>query len=146
MRTAFRRAVFAGILAGLAYAVWRVVQARVPKANGTVDWETAPFPFPPAPRPHLAAAEPDVAAAAVATETVTEARPEAETAVAEAGAAAPWVDAVSGACPASHPVKGKRSSGIFHVPGGQNYERTHADRCYVDAAAAEADGLRQSKR
>ena len=27
-----------------------------------------------------------------------------------------------------------------------NYERTKPDRCYVDAAAAEADGLRASKR
>ena len=34
---------------------------------------------------------------------------------------------------------------VFHVPGGLNYERTHADRCYVDEAAAVADGLRPSK-
>ena len=29
---------------------------------------------------------------------------------------------------------------------GLNYERTHPDRCYRDAAAAEADGLRKSAR
>jgi hypothetical protein len=46
----------------------------------------------------------------------------------------------------SHPVKAKLSSGIYHLPGGQNYERTKPDRCYVDAAAAEADGLRAAKR
>jgi hypothetical protein len=58
----------------------------------------------------------------------------------------PWVDpAASGACPAHHPVKAKLASGIFHVPGGANYARTQPDRCYVSAAAAEADGLRQSK-
>jgi hypothetical protein len=43
-------------------------------------------------------------------------------------------------------VKAKLSSGIFHVPGGQNYDRTHADRCYVDEGAASSDGLRKSQR
>lgn len=51
-----------------------------------------------------------------------------------------------GACPLTHPVKGKVSSGIYHVPGGFSYERTRADRCYVDEAAAHADGLRRAKR
>lgn len=51
-----------------------------------------------------------------------------------------------GACPASHPVKVKVSSGIYHVPGGTAYDRTTPDRCYIDAAAAEADGYRPSKR
>ena len=32
------------------------------------------------------------------------------------------------------------------MPGGANYARTRADRCYLSAAAAEADGLRASKR
>ena len=50
-----------------------------------------------------------------------------------------------GSCPPSHPVKGKLTSGIYHVPGGLSYERTRADHCYVDAEAAEADGLRRSK-
>ena len=54
--------------------------------------------------------------------------------------------AADGTCPATHPVKAKLASGIFHVPGGGNYDRTNADRCYVDAAAAEADGLRAAKR
>jgi hypothetical protein len=58
----------------------------------------------------------------------------------------PWVEPDGGTCPASHPVKAKLASGIFHVPGGQNYERTNADRCYVDAPGAEADGLRRAKR
>jgi hypothetical protein len=46
----------------------------------------------------------------------------------------------------SHPVKAKLSSGIFHVPGGQNYARTKPDRCYRDPEAAVADGLRRSQR
>jgi hypothetical protein len=57
-----------------------------------------------------------------------------------------WLEADdSGTCPATHPIKAKMSSGIYHVPGGANYDRTHPDRCYIDAAAAEADGLRRSK-
>ena len=44
-------------------------------------------------------------------------------------------------CPTSHPVKAKMASKIFHLPGMANYERTNPDRCYVDAAQAEADGL-----
>ena len=57
----------------------------------------------------------------------------------------PWMDPLDGVCPATHPVKGKLTSGIYHQPGGTNYERTRPDRCYLDAAAAEADGLRPSK-
>ena len=38
------------------------------------------------------------------------------------------------------------ASKIFHLPGMANYERTNPDRCYVDAAQAEADGLRAAKR
>ena len=56
------------------------------------------------------------------------------------------IEPVDGECPSSHPVKGKLSSGIYHQPGGFNYERTRADRCYLDSAAAESDGLRPSKR
>lgn len=121
MRTAMKRAVGAGILAGMGYAVWRVWRSRVPEPRHDVEWEAAPFPFPPVPRP---APRPG----------------------AEANAVEPVVDPnADGSCPASHPVKAKTSSGIFHVPGGANYERTRADRCYVDAEAAEADGLRPSK-
>jgi hypothetical protein len=57
-----------------------------------------------------------------------------------------WVDPDGDSCPTSHPIKAKLSSGIYHSPGGLNYERTKPDRCYVDGAAAEADGLRPSKR
>jgi len=64
-----------------------------------------------------------------------------------ADATVAWVEpAESGACPANHPVKAKLASGIYHVPGGANYSRTQADRCYLSAEAAEADGLRASKR
>lgn len=66
---------------------------------------------------------------------------------AAAPSSAPWVEPEDdGTCPGSHPVKAKLSSKIFHLPGGFNYPRTRPDRCYIDAAAAEADGLRPSKR
>ena len=58
-----------------------------------------------------------------------------------------WIDpATDGTCPASHPVKAKLASGIFHVSGGANYERTAPDRCYLSPEAAIADGLRAAKR
>ena len=59
---------------------------------------------------------------------------------------ASWVEPTGAVCPTSHPVKAKLSSKIFHVPGSASYDRTNPDRCYVDAAAAEADGLRPAKR
>jgi len=61
-------------------------------------------------------------------------------------APAAWVDPVYGVCPASHPVKAKLSSNLFHLPGMLAYERTKPDRCYLDPAAAEADGLTKAKR
>jgi hypothetical protein len=62
-------------------------------------------------------------------------------------APAKWVDPdAEGACPASHPLKAKDSSKIVHQPGGLSYDRTHADRCYLDLDAAEADGYRAAKR
>jgi hypothetical protein len=87
------------------------------KTESGTEWEAQPFPYPPQPR--------------LATED---------------GEGTAWVESVDGACPATHPVKAKLSSGIFHVPGGQSYDRTKADRCYRDAEAAEADGLRQAAR
>lgn len=62
-----------------------------------------------------------------------------------ADASGAWVEPDDGSCPSGHPVKAKNSSKIFHIPGGGSYDRTKADRCYLDAAAAEADGYRQSK-
>jgi len=57
-----------------------------------------------------------------------------------------WVDPTDGTCPASHPLKANAQSHIFHVPGGGSYDRTRAERCYAEAADAEADGFRQAKR
>ena len=125
-KVVIRRTLGLGVVAGVVYAAWRAYHSRMaaaPRREGS--WDAAPFPFPPIPRPAPA--------------------PHTNGAVAPSVDAVDAVDAVDGVCPASHPVKGKLASGIFHEPGGRNYERTRADRCYVDATAAESDGLRPSK-
>jgi len=58
---------------------------------------------------------------------------------------ASWVESVEGSCPPTHPIKANSNSGIFHQPGGRFYDRTQAERCYIDAASAEADGYRPAK-
>ena len=55
-----------------------------------------------------------------------------------------WREPVDGACPEGYPVKVAKS-GIYHVPGGRSYERTTAERCYMNAEDAEADGYRRAK-
>ena len=57
-----------------------------------------------------------------------------------------WVDPIDGSCPATHPVKGNANSKIYHLPGGRFYDTTVPERCYRDPQAAEADGMRASKR
>jgi hypothetical protein len=47
---------------------------------------------------------------------------------------------------ASHPVKAKESSGLYHMPGMLAYARTRPDRCYPSAEDAEADGFVRAKR
>ena len=120
MRRTVRGIIGAGMLSGIAYGAWRAWNARMPDRAKTLDWSTAPFPFPPVPRP-AGATTPETTIPSVAD---------------------PHDD---GSCPASYPIKAKLTSGIYHAPGGLNYERTKADRCYVDGGAAEADGLRASK-
>jgi hypothetical protein len=121
MRKGIKRILGLGLLAGAGYATWRAWERS--RLDTGFDWQPRPFPYPPEPVPgtnDAAATEP-----------------------AEPGA---WVDPDAGGCPASHPVKAKLGSGIFHEPGGANYARTHPDRCYASAAAATADGLRPAKR
>jgi len=118
------------MLAATAYAVWRAFDAR--RTESDVSWEPQPFPFPPVPRSADTPAAFDPPPEATAT-TTTGDEPTA------------WVEPVDDVCPVSHPVKGKLSSGIYHVAGGANYERTRPDRCYSGAEAAEADGLRAAK-
>jgi hypothetical protein len=135
MRKLLKRLFGIGLLAGIAYALWRAWSARVPRDTSGVGWETAPFPFPPVPRP-----------ASTSSTAGPPPAPSATRPAAEVVDSTPWIEPNGdGTCPATHPVKAKVRSGIYHEPGGANYDRTKPDRCYVDAAAAEADGLRHSK-
>ena len=111
-----------GTLVVTAYALWRVVETARVLDDGE---ERSPLPA-----PAMAASAPRAVA-----------RPH----LVPAGPAA-WLDPDGGACPATHPVKANLRSGIFHVPGGASYERTVPDRCYLDPAAAAADGLRPARR
>ena len=49
-------------------------------------------------------------------------------------------------CPASAPIKGNQSSGIYHVPGGQFYGRTNPEECFASESDAQAAGYRKSQR
>ena len=55
------------------------------------------------------------------------------------------VDPVEGACPASHPIKGNKSSMgalIYHTPASASYDRTRPESCFATEADAEAAGYR----
>ncbi|CAB4967580.1 MAG: DUF559 domain-containing protein [Actinobacteria bacterium] len=63
-----------------------------------------------------------------------------------AGAAEPLAE---GSCPAAFPIKGNINDAgerIAHTPGQQFYERTDAEECFADLAAAAAGGFRASTR
>ncbi len=51
-----------------------------------------------------------------------------------------------GSCAATHPVKVKMRSRLYHLPGMAAYDRTHSDRCYRTPEDAEADGFTRAKR
>ena len=150
-----------GAVAGALLALWRLIETR--QRESGLEWQPQPFPFPPRAQPGPPAAPTDISRMAEspseslpATDSSAESLGESlgeslpngesagESAIPEKGPS--WVEPTDGECPVTHPVKAKLGSGIFHVPGAQMYERTRADRCYADAASAEADGLRASKR
>jgi hypothetical protein len=122
IRRCLRIGLTLGILAGLAVVLAKVLGAR--------SHPTPPDGGPPSAEPWPRLTEEPAAPAPVATAPAAEA----------------WLAPDDGVCPTSHPVKAKLASKIYHLPGMQNYERTHPDRCYRDAAAAEADGFRPAKR
>src|SRR4051794_1622342 len=146
-----RRGAVLGLLAGAAYAAYRFLASRAPDTAG-VTFQTSPVPSLPRPVPRIDRPPVETAPAAVAPESperpLVDGAGAAPVPVPEAviTGSPPWVDPIEGECPVSHPVKAKLTSGIYHLPGGGNYDRTRAERCYVDAAAATADGLRPPKR
>lgn len=131
LRRLFRIGLTLGLLGGLAFAVVKVFGSR---HDDDVDVRRASDePWPPL-VPDAAAPAPVVAPKA-ATRAATKPAP-----------AKAWVEPNGAVCPTTHPVKGKLTSKIYHLPGMLNYGRTKPDRCYPDADAAEADGLRAAKR
>lgn len=123
------------------------------RRSASSDWTTSTGPWPPLDSSDQHAADPAPAEPgppAIAHDAEGEAiDPEEVDALlsSEREGPAMWAEpGDDGICPASHPVKAKLSSKVFHLPGMANYERTKADRCYADAESAEADGLRQAKR
>lgn len=144
-----------GLLGGAVAAALKAVQGRAtstPATSAPATWtpipDAEPVVVPPKPAtPSKPAAAPrSTVSIADLQEGPTPARKPAAAPKKKAAKPEPWVEPVDGECPPTHPVKGKMSSKIYHLPGGFNYARTKPDRCYVDAAAAEADGLRPSKR
>ena len=128
IRRAFRFGLTLGVLGAIAYAVMRLLEPRPAAHPGGAPARHEPWPAltsdPARPEPPSTHLRPDPGASGTPS----------------------WVEPVDGACPAGHPVKAKLASKIFHLPGMANYDRTRPDRCYRDAAAAEADGLRAAKR
>lgn len=132
MITVLRRLFWLALLGGASYIGWSAWQRRneVVGTTGTPVWP----PFEPATEAAPASSGGGVA------ETIADG-------TADASHSHPprWVEPVDGRCPDGYPIKANDSSKIFHVPGGRFYERTHPERCYADAADAEADGYRRAK-
>jgi hypothetical protein len=123
------------------FAYGRRAKHTTPEPAGRADWASLALPKgEPAPAALTAGSTTHAALVPVAKAEPAQAE------VTAAAADAPWVDPIDGACPLSHPIKGNANSGIYHRPGGQFYEQTIPERCYRDAEAAEADGMRASKR
>ncbi len=168
IRRMFRLGVWAAVLGGIGYAVMKALGRSQPSASEPAGAPPQPWPRLDAPSttpsPTAAPAVPaPVEAPTIEAEPAPEPRWADDPALVEgpadvAGAAetapasaepttlATWVDPEGDICPASHPVKAKLSSKIFQVRGNFAYDRTTPDRCYKDAAAAEADGFRAAKR
>ena len=49
-------------------------------------------------------------------------------------------------CPANQPIKGNAQSMIYHVPGGDFYQKTKPEQCFASEADAVSAGYRKSKR
>lgn len=123
----------------------------VPVPREHLDSENGPArapAAPPAPAPARKAPAKKAAAKKASARKATAKQAPAPKPAAGAGSGSPepWVAPEGNACPVTHPVKAKLSSGRFHLPGMLAYDRTVPDRCYADAEAAEADGLTRAKR
>jgi hypothetical protein len=142
IRRSVRIGLLLGLLAAIGFALAKVFGSHADDGTGALPAPTEPWPRltadPAVPAPATARALPDPAAPPPEPAENAPARKKAPAKV--------WVEPKGGVCPTSHPVKAKLASKIFHLPGMRDYERMNPDRCYADAAKAEADGLRAAKR
>jgi hypothetical protein len=137
--TTLRRILVLAALIALGAVAFSRLRTRPATQVAAPEWP----PLTPSPSVDEPTASSAVNGAASTANTTASTRANAATA---AGGDPAWTaPGEDGACPVGFPVKVKESSGIYHLPDGRFYERTHADRCYVDAAAAESDGYRRSK-
>ncbi|WP_436793044.1 sunset domain-containing protein [Actinospongicola halichondriae] len=137
IRRLFRLVVLAGVVAGIVATVRALTSRKDP----------LPAPAAPSAEPWPPLTTEPATVSPVETQPVTTA-PEPDgvpigDSTSDESSADPTTD---GECPDGFPIKAKLRSKIFHAPGQLNYDRTTPDRCYADAAAAEADGLRAAKR
>lgn len=142
VKRVFKQTWRVGLVVGAVYSLWHWYRSKASTSEERGPWDPQPFPYPPVPHGtgEVDDAHPQVHPPG---ETRPQAGPEADGRI---PTAVGCIEPVDGACPASHPVKGKLASGIYHEPGGASYARTKPDRCYLDAQSAEADGLRPAKR
>lgn len=158
-RRSFRVGLRLGVFVGILLVLARVVQARRAREER---WT------PPGPPPTWPPLQPEPVVVEPPAPTVTEraapvkksakkapgprpatTRPRTRKAPAKRAAPRapqPWVEPTGIECPPTHPAKAKLSSMLYHLPGMAAYNRTRPDRCYVDGAAAEADGFIRAKR
>lgn len=148
IRRLFRLALLAGVAAGVVAALRALTSDRDPlpaaPAPRAEPWPPLPTKAAPAPdeSPQPAPPPTDAPRPGPAAPVTTMPEPDGV----PVGGQSYVEPTADGECPAGYPIKAKLSSKIFHSPGQLNYDRTTPDRCYVDAAAAEADGMRAAKR
>ena len=123
-----RRLFLLALISGAAFAAWTALQRRNELAGPPTPTPSRPPQPPPAPPPPTLQ-PPEASPTARAAEPATSER---------------WRQPIAGACPDGYPIKVAKS-GIYHVPGGRSYDRTTAERCYVNTDDAEADGYRRAK-
>ena len=146
MITALRRMFWLALLGGAGYAGWQAWQSRSgdePAAAPT--WPPLDPPASTTIAANVPTADRDAATVAGPTGLPADSEDASAKHGASGGSSPTWVVPVDDACPHGYPVKANDNSGIFHVPGGRFYDRTVPERCYADAADAEADGYRRSK-
>lgn len=172
IRRSFRIGIRVGLLAGVAFALYKLAQARrvtepvptsaplrpdpwppvtapepEPAVAAVVETPPPPAPPPPAPAPAPAPApvEEAVKKAAGAVKKAAK-KPAKKAAKKKAAGTRAWVAPQGAVCPLSHPIKAKVASHIYHLPGMLAYSRTKPDRCYASETAAKRDGFNPAKR